>query len=431
MKLLFTTALFLTIHTAFTQTSGKIITSDIDHFWEAYDSIQTTEDFSEKLDFINELYISRGTAGLEMFMKLRDYNDSLYVQLIEKYPKFWNSVRPNTLTVKDQTDKLANGVERLRALYPELREATMYFTIGGLASGGTTTEEMVLVGAEIATANPSTDVSEFETDWLKGVFAAQSLDHVVSLNIHEYIHTQQYSDESQLLLSQGIREGACDFMAELALEIPLQRDYLTYGKEHFEELKRQFKKEMFSLSYTNWLYNGGQKGEQADLGYFIGHAICGSYYDRAEDNAKAIKEIIEVDYSSVEEVVQFLATSGFFERGFDQELSEFNSKRPFIERIEPFDNGTDGVAPTTTSFRIVFSQEMNPKRHSLNYSEQGKEAWPINKLVGFENNNQTLVLGIQLESERTYEFIINCDGFSSRDGYPLQGGQYLVSFTTN
>ena len=67
----------------------------------------------------------------------------------------------------------------------------MYFTIGGLNAGGTVSGNMVLVGAELAAGIGSTDVSEFKDEWLKGMFANQSLDNIVSLNIHEYIHTQQ------------------------------------------------------------------------------------------------------------------------------------------------------------------------------------------------------------------------------------------------
>lgn len=38
-----------------------------------------------------------------------------------------------------------------------MRPAKMYFTIGGLRSVGTVTDDMVLVGTETATANDQTD----------------------------------------------------------------------------------------------------------------------------------------------------------------------------------------------------------------------------------------------------------------------------------
>jgi len=147
VKLFLTVVLSLLFTCAFAQGNSKIYTSDIDNFWVAYDSIQHVEDFSDKLELINRLYISKGTKGLHAFMKARDYNDTLYVKLIESNPKFWNSIRSNTLSVKDKAGELNEAVEKLKQIYPDLKDAEMYFTIGGLRSGGTVTDNMVLVGA--------------------------------------------------------------------------------------------------------------------------------------------------------------------------------------------------------------------------------------------------------------------------------------------
>lgn len=293
------------------QSSNKIFTSDIDNFWRAYDSIQQTTDFTKQLALINTYYISKRTKGLDAFMGLRNYNDTLYIQLIKQYPKFWNSIRSNTLSIKTKTAALHKAIVDLQKLYPELREAEMYFTIGGLISGGTIKDNMVLVGAEIATGNSSTNVSEFEDDWLKKVFAKQSLDNLVYLNIHEYIHTQQKGSGIRVL-NLCIAEGACDFIAELVLQKELQTQYITYGRTHQHEIKNQFKKEMLLKDISNWLYNGGQKGESADLGYYIGYEICKSYYKHAKNKSKAIKEIIELNYSDDKAVDTFLAKSKFF-----------------------------------------------------------------------------------------------------------------------
>jgi len=105
--------------------SKNIYISDIDNFWVAYDSIQSTNDYSQKIKFINTLYIDKGTKGLKTFMKVRDYSDTIYVKLIDSYPKFWNSVRPNTLTIKNKTKELTKTVKKLKKLYPELKEGEM------------------------------------------------------------------------------------------------------------------------------------------------------------------------------------------------------------------------------------------------------------------------------------------------------------------
>jgi len=293
------------------QQTNKIFTTDIDHFWKAYDTIQKVQDFTKKLLLINEYYLSKKSKGLEAFMNLRDYNDSLYIKLIERYPKFWNSIRSNTLSAKAKTAEFNKAIADLQKLYPQLREAEMYFTIGGLRSGGTVKDNMVLVGAEIATGDSSIDMSEFKTDWLKKVFAKQSLDNLVYLNIHEYIHTQQKGSGNRVL-NQCISEGACDFIAELALKKELQTQYITYGRRHQSEIKDQFKKEMLTENIANWLYNGGQKGESADMGYYIGYEICKSYYKHAKNKSKAIKEIIELNYSDDKTVDAFLVKSKFF-----------------------------------------------------------------------------------------------------------------------
>lgn len=297
--------------TLMSQENKKIFTSDIDNFWKAYDRIQTTKEYTEKINIINELYIDKGTKGLKAFMKARNYTDTLWVSLIEKLPKYWNSVRPNTLKIREKEQEMKLAIDRFKELYPELKNAEMYFTIGGLRSGGTTKGNMVLIGAEIATADASVDVTEFTNDWLPKVFAKQSNDNIVSLNIHEYVHTQQ-KNGTKNVLGACIREGSCDFISELTVEKTLNSQYLMYGREHLKEVKEQFRLDLFSSRYKNWLYNGGQLGEKSDLGYFIGYEICHSYYKNAENKSTAIKDIINLDYSNEEEVLTFLKNSKFY-----------------------------------------------------------------------------------------------------------------------
>lgn len=413
--------------------SKNIYISDIDNFWVAYDSIQSTNDYSQKIKFINTLYIDKGTKGLKTFMKVRDYSDTIYVKLIDSYPKFWNSVRPNTLTIKNKTKELTKAVKKLKKLYPELKEGEMYFTIGGLRSGGTLYENMVLVGAEIATGTPKTDVSEFENNWLKNVFAKQSLDNIISLNIHEYVHTQQKPNENNSLLHHTLKEGSCDFITELVLGEPIEKQYIFYGKQHFDELKKQFKEEMFVDDFSNWLYNGGQKGEAADLGYFIGYEICKSYYNQAKNKKQAIKDIIELNYQDEKVVENFLRKSGFYEEGFDKNrlLKEYEKKQPYIVKIEPFENGSTNVDSSIKEFRITFSKPMNPKEYSIQFSKKGKEYSPKITKANFYNNNTTFVLSLELIPTKEYEFVIS-NGFKSEDGYALKldNNELIVNFKT-
>ncbi len=306
------TVLIICMHISMhSQNEKKIYTEDIDNFWAAYDIILELDNFNDKLKIINELYIDKGTIGLKSFMKLRSYNDTLWVKLIDDLPKFWNSIRPNTLKVKEKSKDIEKSVIKLNQIYPELKDAKMYFTIGGLRSGGTTNKSMVLIGTEIATADSSTDVTEFKSNWLPNVFSKQSIDNLVFLNIHEYIHTQQDTRGTDVL-SASIREGACDFIAELVTKTQYNSSYMQYGNNHEEEIKVQFEKEMHTKDYKNWLSNGGKMKEKADLGYFIGYKICKSYFNNSTIKSLAIKNIIELDYSNKEKIQEFLRESKYF-----------------------------------------------------------------------------------------------------------------------
>lgn len=101
---------------------------------------------------------------------------------------------------------------------------------------------------------------------------------------------------------------------------------------------------MFLGYQANWLYNGSQKGEDADLGYFIGYEICKSYYRQAKNKKQAIKDIIELDYSNDKAVELFLIKSRFYKRGNIKKLiKEYEKEQPYIVKIEPFKNGADNV----------------------------------------------------------------------------------------
>ncbi|TFF33390.1 Ig-like domain-containing protein [Mucilaginibacter psychrotolerans] len=395
-----------------------VYTDDIDRFWKAYDSVATTSDTTKQVEFIQQLYVDKGTPGLKAFMKARDYDAKLWVTLIHKYPKFWKSIRSNTLTIKNQVPAITRSINNFRKLYPEMRPAKMYFTIGGLRSGGTTTNDMVLVGAEIATANENTDASELG-DWLMNVFKNQQASNLVALNIHEYVHTQQKAGEGRLLLAQTITEGAADFVAELVTHQKNNNAYMIYGRAHEQELKDKFLIEMFSTATGNWLYNGS-RSLHADLGYFMGYVICEAYYKRQADKKEAIKKIIELDYANEQQVTDFLRESGYYTEPIDKDvlLKKFEKLQPLVVSFTPDLNGKDDVSPALTELTINFSEPMG-QGYSFNFGESGKEHFPLSGVAGFMEDRKSFKLKLSLKPGQTYDFVITDRSFQSKAGYPL------------
>lgn len=307
---LFILLFLITALTAFGQTKSKIFTADIDNFWQAYDSVKTTKDTLKQLEFIQKLYLDKASDGLKEFMAGRDHSAKRHLKNILKCPKFWTSIRPHTLLVNSYEADIEKIMLSFKKLYPNFREPDVYFTIGLLNSGGTITKDKILIGTEMASADSTVDASEVAS-WLRGFFK-DNVD-VVSMVAHEVGHTQQeeHSTKKYNLLGYCIREGSCDFIAELLLQEPIISPYMTYGQANEKTLWKKFVKKMDGEDFKDWLYNGHTAPNgQADLGYFIGYVICKSYYEKTTDKQKALKEIIELDYTK-ESVQKFLTKSGY------------------------------------------------------------------------------------------------------------------------
>ncbi|WP_259070833.1 DUF2268 domain-containing putative Zn-dependent protease [Mucilaginibacter sp. X4EP1] len=296
----------------------KIHTEDITNFWTAYDQVVNAKDTTRQITIIQTLFIDKASDGMKNFMQVRpNLTASKYVQSINKYPKFWKSVKVKTLLVNQSLEKIQDNMNIYRAIYPEFKQPEIFFSISHLSTGGTTVPGRILIGTEIAAADSTVDASEL-SPFLQDLFKHnQDIVYVVT---HEITHTQQIGSEAldngkADLLAQCLSEGACEFVAELIVKKQLMFPYMTYGRLNEHMLWEKFKTEMNDKSTKNWLYNTATApGGHKDLGYFMGYVICKSYYEKATDKNYALKQIIELDYSDSQKVHNFLNDSGYADK---------------------------------------------------------------------------------------------------------------------
>jgi hypothetical protein len=413
----------------------RVFFSDIDNFWVAYDSIRTTTDSLQQLRYLNQLYISKGTAGLKAFMEVKGYTPEYWVSSIRQYPKFWNSIRPNTQLAKTSARGIEPYLKKFATLYPALRPASMYFTVGALRSNGTTKDNMVLIGAEMTTGTPATDVSEFPAatqTFLTRYFNSQPFKNIVVLNVHEYVHTQEKGPPKTNLLAQALYEGTCDVVAELVTGKLPTLPYVAYGPTHEVALKERFKAEMFSPYLYNWFYNqtSDDPNHVPDLGYYMGYAICKTYYQHAKDKKLAIKELIELDYTNETAVESLLRKSAYYPElpSKAQLLEAFENSRPMVTQVPTI--SADGyVDASVKEIQVDFSTIMAPNT-STDYGPGGKEQWPIVGRGSFSADKKSFTYKVDLQPGHTYSFVLNLNGggFRSTDGRPLR--PYEVKFKT-
>jgi hypothetical protein len=271
--------------------ASNIITSDIANFWTAYDKITTTQDSILQHKLIDSLFFQKGTDGLKAIRRARNYTSQDYINAINSYPKFWNSVRENILKVEQLSPKLEKGIRNFNEIYPDSKPAKIYFTIGALRTNGTTLDSLVLIGSELALADKNTPTNEFPENLshLRSYFDSEPNKNIVFLNIHEYVHTQQKTTIGNSLLAQTVIEGVAEFLAEKALDINSPNPQIEFGRENDTAIKEAYTLEMFSPYLYNWIWNSADNEfEMRDLAYYVGYAICDSYYNNASDKKKAI-----------------------------------------------------------------------------------------------------------------------------------------------
>lgn len=288
-----------------------IETQDIDNFWAAYDSLATSTDSARTFQ---ELYIDKASPFFKEFLRVRDFRAKEYVRLTRTMPEFWKTVRPLTEDIQNRKSELQPAFEKFSKLYPAFKQPDVCFAIGALRTGGTISNGLILIGAEIEAVDQSVNLSEFEKNDFIGAVLKYKTGDIVSMVLHEAVHTQQLSSDNtdSSLLKEAIEEGAADFIASLILDkITLNKAIYDYGIAHERELFNEFYADVVAkkkLASTDWMYNY-KSNRPADLGYFIGYRICESYYNRATDKKQAIQDIIMMVNAQ-----EFLLQSGYLEK---------------------------------------------------------------------------------------------------------------------
>ena len=261
--------------------SSRLITSDITLFWETVD--RASPDSLESM--LQRDYLDRGTAGLRDFIPGRILGASQLAQMIASRRARYDAIRQSSLRVTEAEPGIRAAFRALEERYPDAVFPDVYFVIGRFNSGGTVSQNGLLIGAEMYD-DP------------------QRLPSIVA---HELVHFQQRPLTAQpSLLVQSFREGSADFVGEMIAGTHINSAAHAYGLAHERELWREFQEQMEGTSYTGWMY-GDPPGERpADLGYFIGYRIAKAYYDRAADKSAALRDILRA-----EDVEGILSRSGY------------------------------------------------------------------------------------------------------------------------
>lgn len=283
--------------------SARIVSEDVARFWAAYDA-STPE---TRASALKTMYLDRGSPGLQDFVILRIGTAESLVESLEKFPRYYASIRASTLRAAEFEPQIREAFRRMEEIYPEAVYPDVYFLVGNLSTGGTASGRGLLIGTEVYSRTPGPHEEEMQP-WMRAAF--EPVEAIPGLVAHELVHYQQDNAPGSSLLRQSLNEGVADLVAELIAGGDINPAAHAYGDAHEAELWCEFRREMHGTDYGNWLYNGSRSTDRpGDLGYYMGYRIAKGYYDRAEDKRQAVRDVLRIrDFDA------FLEASEYGER---------------------------------------------------------------------------------------------------------------------
>jgi hypothetical protein len=406
----------------------EFIDTDIANFWRAYDKIVVEKDTVKQLQVLQREYIDKATPGLKSLMLVRRYSAKEYWDAIRKYPKFWESIRGNTMSVAKHLPEIDSDIKKLQRLYPALKPVPIYFAIGVFRTGGTAHEGKVLIGAEASLADQKAIIDELP-DWRKPFYSGNNpVSGLALLCTHEYIHTQQ-NELVENLLSKCLYEGVAEFVSCLATGKPSAVPAIAFGKANEKTVVARFVQDMYKMTYDyDWIWGENTNDLKVrDLGYYIGYEICERYYDQATDKSKAVAELISIDYRDEAAVERIVDASKLFPKPIAQLYAAYEAQRPTVIGVSPFESGST-IRPGFTKITVRFSEPLNGQHTSVDLGPLGQDAFPA--LKGdriWSADRKSWTIEADLKPNKKYQILIS-NNFRNADGTRLK--PYLIEFET-
>ncbi len=256
--------------------SAIIISSDIDHFWEAFDSLGNQKSIADSLKTIRTIFVQQASEGLRQYMKAANCFEMQYLEAIRKKRNDYLAVREKTQMVRNQKQVVIRYLKKFKQIYPSLKIPVICYSIGIFQVGGTQFENTLYIGCE--------------TD------AMENVDISVQ-TIHELAHFQQKDQNPSNNLDLTMVEGGAEFVSYRVTGKRTLTETWTYGLANEVHLWKEFEMIMDSAINMKWFMNitDSTKRRPGSLGYFIGFRICVSYLRIHGNKNSALMELIEME----------------------------------------------------------------------------------------------------------------------------------------
>jgi hypothetical protein len=271
----------------------RIVWTDVENFWRAYDKLATAKTSSDSLSVIKTYYLDVASPGLLAYAAAANATATDFLRAWRSHRQYLTAIRPATNSIGQQRVAIVEAARKLKKAYPEATFPNLYFAIGKFEVGGTAFDNLLYVGAELKCAVEQAPLQEIRYDLRDAVSPVKGLPTVC---IHEIVHGQQLTADYRTNLEGALREGAAEFVAYKLTGRLGSPAAFAYGRQHETALRQQFSPEANQPIAAKWFLatadaNGQRPGA---LAYFIGFRICEAYYAQARDKKAAMQTLISL-----------------------------------------------------------------------------------------------------------------------------------------
>ncbi len=286
---------------AFSAAHARLVYDDLERFDAALGRLPDGQDGWPGA--FDEHYLAHATRGLRTYAKTYDVTGERLARMVARDPDGWASCRLADHLKATEAD-VRRGLAGFEALYPRAIFPPVYYVAGGARAGGMNGVAGVMIGAEL--------YREDRDGCVGRPLVVRPSTEIPCIVVHELVHFNHAAATPITYfrqwnnLARAIKEGAAEFLAELAAGCHINARAHAWGRPREAELWAEFEQVLDSHTTGDWFWVEPEGERPADLGYFIGYNIVRAFYDRTPDKAEAVRRILNVsDYRG------FLADSGY------------------------------------------------------------------------------------------------------------------------
>ena len=370
-------------------------------------AVHLKPDLTPKVSFSDKTPDSRwGKENALEFVKLlkQFYRDADCKIFFQKHSAIYQIAEERFQKVIDKVD-----FEWYRRFYGELPNGTFNLYIGLLNGGGN-------FGPKVVYPQGTEDLFAIIGTWETDDHGLPLYnDSVLSTIIHEYNH----SFINHLVYTNEVKLAAS-------------------GEGIFKLVELQMK----SQAYANWKTMMLESWVRAAVvRYLFEHDRAAYHQEIVTQKARGFIWIDELSvllgvyensrsaYPTFRSFVPII--SGYYAdlaKRIDDKITDFGERQPKIASIKQFKNGDQNVDPKLNEITIVFDRPLLGNGYSFNLGELGREHFPFEKTIGYNENATEFAVQVKLKPDWEYEFIVTGLSFKSKEGYPLEN--YVVKFRT-